>query len=64
MAQVNFLFLRLLVSETQTDRQTDRQGKFVIDIYVPISVNDFLQVKILEGLAKWPYPLRPIGHGI
>ena len=29
MAQFNLLFLRLLVSETQTDRQ----DKFVIDIY-------------------------------
>ena len=36
MTHVNFLFHRLLVSETQTDRQTDRQDKFVIDIYIYI----------------------------
>ena len=32
MTHVNFLFHRLLVSETQTDRQ----DKFVIDIYIYI----------------------------
>ena len=36
MIHVNFLFQRLLGSETQTDRQTDRQDEFVIDIYIHI----------------------------
>ena len=39
MTHVNFLFHRLLVSETQTDRQTDRQDKFVIDIYIYIQTH-------------------------
>ena len=34
LMHVNFLFHRLLVSEIQTDRQTDIQDKFVVDIYI------------------------------
>ena len=37
MTQVNFLFLRLIVSETQTDRQTDRQDKYIY-IYMYINI--------------------------
>ena len=33
MTHINFLFHRLLVSETQTDRQTYRHDKFVIEHY-------------------------------
>ena len=36
MTNVNILFHRLLVSETQTDRRIDRQDKFVIDTYIYI----------------------------
>ena len=44
MTHVNFLLHRLLVSETQTDIQTYRQDKFVIDIYIYI----YIYIYILE----------------
>ena len=38
MIHVIFLLQRLLVSETQTDRQMDIQDKFVIDICIYICI--------------------------
>ena len=35
---LSFLFHRLLVSETQTDKQTDRQDKNVIDKYTVLFI--------------------------
>ena len=49
MTHVNFLFHRLLVSETQTDRQTDRQDKFVKDIYI----YRYISITILSCLSVW-----------
>ena len=54
MAQVNFLFLRLLVSETQIDRQTYRQNKFVIYIYICIYIYIYRSIKNLSCLSVRP----------